>query len=157
MAKAFFEKDENRKKELQTKFSTETLPAALKLFDERIGKVGSGFLASSGLTWADLYLFCVLEWLGDKREAVLENFKNVKAHEQKIKSIPNIAAWLAKRPKTDMQNNIKLKPLDKNDLNDFFSILAYIRNFICLALINYIFVLFLVKIKVLLFNKIFNL
>lgn len=97
-----FEKDENRKKTLEEKFTTETLPNNLKLFNEKIGKSGSGFFAASGLTWADLHLVNVLEWLGDKKEAALANFKNVKELDNKVRAHPNVAAWLAKRPKTQI-------------------------------------------------------
>lgn len=101
MMKAHFEKDENKAKEIHHKLATETLPQFLKFFDERAGKSGSGFLAASGLTWADLYLMCILDMMGEKREATLENFKNLKALDQKVRSHPKIAEWLGKRPKTD--------------------------------------------------------
>jgi glutathione S-transferase len=78
----------------------ETLPNNLRLFEERIKKSGSGFLAASGLTWADLHMINVLEWLGDKKETALENFRLVRALDNKVRSIPNIAAWIAKRPKS---------------------------------------------------------
>jgi glutathione S-transferase len=89
------------KKALVEKLFTQTIPASLKAFDEKMGKSGSGFLAASGLSWADLHLMNVLDGLGDKKEAILANFKNVKAFDKKVRSIPNIAAWIAKRPKTD--------------------------------------------------------
>jgi hypothetical protein len=102
--KIHFAKDENIKKDLLEKFFSQTLPETLKLFDERIGKSGSGFFAPSGLTWTDLIWFNTVEWvriLGDKRDAILDTYTNIKANEQKVRSIPNIAAWLAKRPKND--------------------------------------------------------
>lgn len=97
----FFEQDETRKKALETKFATETIPHNMKLFNDRLGKTGSGYFAKSGLSWADLYLFVILDNLGDKKDAVLANFKNVKALDENIRANPRIAAWLAKRPKTD--------------------------------------------------------
>ena len=101
MGKAYYEKDEAKKNELMQKLATETMPRFLKFFDERAGKTGSGFLAASGLTWADLYLICVFDNLGDKREATLEHFKNLKALDQKVRTHPKIAEWLGKRPKTE--------------------------------------------------------
>ena len=86
---------------MNEKLATETLPQNMKIFDERLGKTGSGFFAASGLSWADLHLFNVLEFLGDKRETLIANFKNVKALDEKIRAHPAIATWLAKRPKTD--------------------------------------------------------
>lgn len=98
---AHFEKDETRKKELSEKIANETWPTNLKRFDERIAKSGSGYIASCGLTWVDLYLYSVLEFLGEHHDAVVANFKNVKAMEDKIRANPGVAAWLARRPKTD--------------------------------------------------------
>lgn len=97
----YFEKDEARKKEMQEKINSQTLPNNLKWFNERISKTGSGFLSASGLSWADLHLFNMLEYLGDKKEPLLANYKFVKAMDEKIRANPNIAAWLAKRPKTE--------------------------------------------------------
>lgn len=101
MSKSYFEKDEAKKTELMQTLATETIPRFLKFFDERVGKTGSGHLAASGLTWADLYLISVLDNLGDKREAALEHFKNLKALDQKVRTHPKIAEWLGKRPKTE--------------------------------------------------------
>lgn len=102
MVRAYFEKDEARKAEMDKKFAEETLPNNLKMFDGKIAKNGSGYLLKSGLSYADLYLFAMLEWLGDKRQAVLENFSNVKDLDLRIRAEPNIANWLETRPKTDM-------------------------------------------------------
>lgn len=101
MGKAMFEKDEAKKKELLHTLATEKMPNFLKFFEERAAKSGSGFLAASGLTWADLYLVCALEYLGEKHDATLENYKNLKALDQKVHSHPKIAEWISKRPKSD--------------------------------------------------------
>lgn len=96
------ESDEGRKKQMQQKLESETAPHNLKLFDDRLAKSGSGFIASSGMTWADLYLFNLLEFFGEKRVQILEHFPNVKALDQNIRSNPKIAEYLAKRPVTHM-------------------------------------------------------
>ncbi len=97
-----YEKDEERKKELVAKLENETIPNHLRIFEERVVKSGSGYLATSGLTWADLYLYAVLEWFGPKREPTLEHFPHLKKLNQAITEHPRIAAWLAKRPVTEM-------------------------------------------------------
>jgi glutathione S-transferase len=97
-----FEKDEYRKKELKEKFETQTLPHHLKLYNEKIASSGSGYLAASGLSWADLHLVNVLEWLGENKEATLANFKHVKELDAKVRANPKVAEWIAKRPKTDI-------------------------------------------------------
>ena len=102
MVKAYKETDEARKKEMEEKVKTEIMPNNLKMFEARLAKTGSGLLAASGLTFADMYLANVLEWLGDKKEAVLAHFPLVKQLCQLVITNPGIAAWLAKRPVTDM-------------------------------------------------------
>ena len=72
----------------------------MKLFEARLAKTNSGFLLASGLSWADLYLYAVLEWFGDKKPELLFHFPLVKALDEKISSHPNIKAWIEKRPKT---------------------------------------------------------
>lgn len=96
------EKDENKKKELQERLSNEVIPNNMKLFETKLTTTNTGYLIGNGLTWVDLYLVNILEWLGQNKEAVLNNFPNLKAFEQKIRSLPRIAEWLSKRPKTDM-------------------------------------------------------
>jgi len=95
------EKDETRKKTLDEKLATKSLPDTLKAINDRLAKTGSGFIAASGLSWADLHLFNVLEFLGDKKEPLLANFKHVKALDDKVRAHPSIAAYLSQRPKTE--------------------------------------------------------
>ena len=102
LIKVHFEKDEAKKAEAGKKLFEETIPNILKTLEGKISKNGSGFLAASGLTWADLYLYNILEWTGDKKAALLANFAHVKALDEKVASHSKIADWLAKRPKTDM-------------------------------------------------------
>lgn len=96
-----WESDENRKKVLLEKLYTETVPHNLKIFNDRLGKSGSGFFVPSGMTWADLHLFNLLESFGDKRADVFNNYKNLKALDEKVRAHPNIAVYLARRPKSD--------------------------------------------------------
>lgn len=98
------ESDDVRGKKMRETLRTTTLPNNLKLFDNKIAKSKSGFLAPSGLSWADLHLLNVLDWperSADKKEAALANFKHVKQLDAKLRALPNVAAWIAKRPKSD--------------------------------------------------------
>nr|AYN44477.1 glutathione S-transferase S4 [Brachionus calyciflorus] len=99
-AKTARESDANKKKEIEQKIENEIMPKNLKLFEARIAESRSGYLVPSGLTWADLYLFNLLEMLGEKRVMVLEAFPNLKGLDQKIRNNPRMAAYLAKRPIT---------------------------------------------------------
>lgn len=86
---------------LQDKLHNQSLPNLLKLLEERLAKTGSGHIAASGVSWADLNMINVLDFFGDKKDEILANYKRVKALDEKVRSIPNVAAWLNKRPKSD--------------------------------------------------------
>ena len=101
LAKIFREHDADKKKELKEKIGKEVVPVQLKLIDDRLGKSGSGFIASSGFTWVDLYVFVVADWIPE-REQTLATFKNIKAAHDKISAMPGIAEWLKTRPVTEM-------------------------------------------------------
>lgn len=100
MGSFMWEKDEEKKKELQDKFMSETLPSTLKVFDDKIGKSNTGFVAASGFTWVDLFIMNTLERLGNDRDKALESYKHLKAHYEKVRQIPRIMEWLNKRPRT---------------------------------------------------------
>nr|UOU03288.1 glutathione S-transferase sigma 1-2 [Brachionus rubens] len=102
LVKIHFETDENRKGELRKKFTEETLPKMLKLFEGLIIKNGSGYLAASGLTWSDIYLVNNFDWVGEQKDAILAHFPHVKKLDETVRGHPNIAAWLAKRPVSSM-------------------------------------------------------
>ena len=102
MVKVRHETDEAKKKELEEKVKNEILPTHLKLIETKLAQGSSGFLVDSGLTWIDLYLHVILEWLSDKKEAVLAHFPKIKASEEKVRTHPKIAEWIAKRPVTEM-------------------------------------------------------
>lgn len=95
------ETDEARKKEKDEKFRQQTLPAQLKLFDDRLAKSGSGFIAPSGLTFVDLYLHVLVDWF-ISQPGLIDNLPHLKANREKVSSIPRIAEWLKTRPVTDV-------------------------------------------------------
>lgn len=70
-------------------------------FERKVSQSGSGFLVSSGLTWADLYLVSVIEWLGAKKDETLNHFAGLKALDKTVREHPHVSAWLAKRPVTE--------------------------------------------------------
>lgn len=96
------ETDETRKKEKDEKFKKVTLPSQLKIFDDRLGKSGSGYFASSGLTFADLYLHVLIDWFIGNHPTLLDNLAHVKANREMVSSVPNIANWLKTRPVTEV-------------------------------------------------------
>jgi len=55
------------------------------------------------LTWADIFFIAIQQYLDAMvKFEVVEKYPNLKALKEKVRAIPQIAAWLAKAPKTDM-------------------------------------------------------
>ena len=100
MVKVKRETDTAKQAELTKTLATEIVPNHLKIIEARLVKSGTGYLFSQ-LTWADLYLTVVLEWLGDKKEATLAHFPKLNALDQTVRGLPKIAEWIKKRPVTE--------------------------------------------------------
>jgi glutathione S-transferase len=100
----YFEKDEAKKAELRKKFLEEQLPVSLdnleKLLKENKG--GDGYFVGDVLTWADLALLNAIGSLqGAGAKDVLDKRPKLVALGKRVESLPKIADWLAKRPKTE--------------------------------------------------------
>nr|CDJ94821.1 Glutathione S-transferase domain containing protein [Haemonchus contortus] len=59
----------------------------------------SGYLVGDSLTWPDLYLAGVAEW-ATKIPTLYDGFPELKAHSEKIRSIPELKKWIETRPDT---------------------------------------------------------
>ncbi|CAF0855834.1 unnamed protein product [Brachionus calyciflorus] len=68
---------------------------------DRLLKNGNGFLVGKKLSWADIYLSQLTDFLGNKKEELLSKFQLINTLDKKIRSIPRISNWIQKRPKTD--------------------------------------------------------
>lgn len=91
--------------ELQKKFVEEQLPAFLTNLDKilKSNKGGDGFFVGDGLTWADLAFLSIAGWIKmSGGEAVAEKHPKLKALKARVEALPKIAAWIAKRPVTDL-------------------------------------------------------
>lgn len=95
--KIYRESDPEKKKELQEKLANEIAPVQLKFFEDRLAKSGSGFIAASGLTWIDIYLYSMVDAI-PQTDQVLRAFPNIKASREKVEANPGISAWLKVRP-----------------------------------------------------------
>lgn len=100
IGKARHEPNEEKKKELLEKLEKEILPVQLKHFEERLAKSGSGFIASSGLSWIDLYLYTISDLFPNK-DQVLQPFKLIRENREKIEANSGISHWLKTRPVTE--------------------------------------------------------
>ena len=94
------EADQARKTELETKLTGETIPKNFKFFEDKLAKTNTGFLIGSSLTWADLYLYHVIDWIGSYKDTALASSPALQSYLAHITAIPNIANWLKTRPTT---------------------------------------------------------
>lgn len=76
-----------------------TWPTNLQFFETRLSKNGNGLLVGWSVSWADIYLAQITEFMGDQKERILANFPLVKALDSRIRNNPRIADWLNRRPK----------------------------------------------------------
>ena len=90
-----FEKDEDRKAELQKKLNEDTLPSTLSRLEKKI--TTNGWFCVANVTYADLYFQNLA--FGIPAEA-LSKFPGLVALKGKVESLPNIAKWLKDRPET---------------------------------------------------------
>jgi len=102
--KFFFEKDETKKTEMKKKFVDEELPASLTHLENilKTNHGGDKFFVGAELTWADLALLNTVGWtaMAGATEP-LAKFPKLAALYKKVEAVPKVAAWIAKRPKTD--------------------------------------------------------
>ncbi len=55
------------------------------------------------LTWVDLAFLIFAGWgKTSGNEALLDKYPKLKALEKRVESVPRVAAWIAKRPVTEM-------------------------------------------------------
>ena len=66
-------------------------------FEAILKKNGQGFTVGDSLSYADLYLYFLIE---NVEADLLSKYPLLSAHKEKIANRPQIAAYLAKRPVT---------------------------------------------------------
>lgn len=104
MSQIFREQDENKKKELTEKFSSEGLPKNLTNL-ETLGKLyggGGPFFVGNHLKWADLVFYATLENILAKDGSVLDKFPWLKKNRAEVEKQPRIGEYLKNRPQTAM-------------------------------------------------------
>ncbi|XP_071440034.1 uncharacterized protein [Hetaerina americana] len=98
----FREKDEKKKEEMTKTLKSETIPYYLSRLDAEVKK-NSGHFVNGKLTWADLYIVAVLQFLqAFMKMDFMDGNRNLKAINDKVMNIPSIKSWVEKRPKTDL-------------------------------------------------------
>ncbi|XP_070548579.1 hematopoietic prostaglandin D synthase-like isoform X4 [Ptychodera flava] len=102
LSKFFLEKDETRKAEFKADLvvKADSLLAGLeKMLIKNNG--GNGFFVGDSLTWADLEFMVRMEFAPLYDATLLDRYPKLKALVDRVSSVPNISAWLKKRPKTE--------------------------------------------------------
>ena len=102
MAKAHFEKDEEKKAELLKTFKEKTIPFVLGKFEALSSANNNGYLCGNKLTWADLAFFSWISIMIPHAPAVLDNCPSLKKLKETVETLPNIAKWLKERPVTEL-------------------------------------------------------
>lgn len=69
---------------------------------EEMARSNGGYLVGGKLTWADIALISILEFINFRiGRDVIDKAEQLKALRRKIQGLPQIKAWIDKRPKTN--------------------------------------------------------
>ncbi|KAH3893260.1 hypothetical protein DPMN_017406 [Dreissena polymorpha] len=102
VVKYFFEKDEERKKEVGKHLAEVVYPKFLGYFEKQLDNNGGKYLVGSGLTVADLAVYAVLDTAMQNSETFLEKHEKLRAHRDMVGAIPKIQEYVSNRKKTDI-------------------------------------------------------
>ena len=95
------ETDEQRKADMKTRFSSETLPGWLTMLERLLTRRGGKYFAGGELTWADLAVFNVIDNMnGRLADFNIEDYPNLENLTVMVRDLPNIKKWLQERPVT---------------------------------------------------------
>jgi len=102
LAATFSEPDEAKKKILKDAYLKEGVQPFLKGLERHLAanNKGEGFFVGSKPTWADFVIVIFLDNLVASDSGVLENYKLLKAHSQRVHELKGIKEWLQTRPVT---------------------------------------------------------
>ena len=102
-----FEKDEAKKATMLEAYKTDTFPKTAKLLESMLKENGGQWIAGDKVSQADVmmaHLFSPanLKVMGDVGDGELASAAaSLPDHVAKVNALPNIKAWIEKRPKTD--------------------------------------------------------
>ena len=100
MVKSHFEKDPQKKAEMDKAYSEKALPFGLAKFEALSSSNDDGYLWGNKLTWVDLAFFNWIAMVVARDPAVLDNYPSLKKLKETVETLPNIAKWLKERPET---------------------------------------------------------
>lgn len=100
---AFFEKDEEKKKELYDKFEKEVLPVKLEQLEKRMAGLGGEYLATKDtVSWADFHFMQTVLVLRKRFPNVLDNFATLAGLVDRVTELPKMKKYLAERPESNI-------------------------------------------------------
>ncbi|OQV13154.1 putative Hematopoietic prostaglandin D synthase [Hypsibius exemplaris] len=96
------EKDPAKLAELKANFVKVVIQPVLKKLERDLhaNNNGEGFFVGAKPTWADLYVVNFLDTLAAWDATFLDEYKELKAHSQRVHELKGIKEWLLKRPVT---------------------------------------------------------
>ncbi|KXJ08912.1 glutathione S-transferase [Exaiptasia diaphana] len=99
-----FEKDEEKKKNLEKEFYEKVVPNFYTKMTALLknNSKGKGFFVGDKLTYADISMFTLGDYLSEHKPSLLDEFPEVKANYVQVRDSSGIKEWLSTRPKTEM-------------------------------------------------------
>uniref|UniRef100_A0A1B6KRC4 glutathione transferase n=1 Tax=Graphocephala atropunctata TaxID=36148 RepID=A0A1B6KRC4_9HEMI len=114
LAKYHYEQDPEKKESIKGPLFKETVPFYLKKLEALI-KENNGYLANGKLSWADLYFGSVSDYLNYMfGSEITDGYPSFKALKEKVYALPQIKAWLDKRPAEDYSYRVEILAALKN-------------------------------------------
>ncbi|CAF3865695.1 unnamed protein product [Rotaria sp. Silwood1] len=101
-APVFAEQDEEKKKTATTEFFADELPKQLRNLETlaELYSDGGSFLVGNQLTWCDLEVYNMLEYILQIDGTVLQSYPWLTKNRQEVEKQPKIASYLKNRPST---------------------------------------------------------
>lgn len=100
IVKWFFEKDEDKKKELKANLDEVLFPKFCGYFQKALEENGGEYLVGKSLTVADLAVLDIFDTPLQYTPNLMDAFSKLKAHRERISSLPKLADYIKNRGQT---------------------------------------------------------
>jgi len=100
IVKYFHEKNEEIKTKMYGTLANETIPFYSDRFEKIVSENG-GYFVNGKLSWPDLYFVSILDQVKSRAKIdLVEGRTHLTVLKEKVLAVPQIKAWMAKRPKS---------------------------------------------------------